>query len=69
MVDRLGIQSTDSMTSIQWETLFDKIASNINYLPIARGDSSSVSNIGFEILTPNRLLLGRNNFRSLEGFI
>ena len=67
MIERLGIQSTNPMTSIQWETLFAKVASNINDLPIARGDSSSVSNVGFEILTPNRLLLGRNNFRSLEG--
>ena len=55
------------MTAIQWETLFSKVASTLDDLPIARGDSSSVSNVGFDILTPNRLKLGRNNYRSLEG--
>ena len=34
---------------------------------MARGDSSNVSNLGFEIITPNRLKMGRNNNRSLEG--
>ena len=55
------------MTSIQWETIFARISSDLNDIPIARGDTSTVSNIGFEILTPNRLLLGRNNSRSLQG--
>ena len=38
-----------------------------NNLPIARGYTSKEINLGYEIITPNRLKLGRNNFRSLEG--
>ena len=67
MMERMGNKASNPMTSIQWETLFAKISSDLNDLPIARGDTSTVSNIGFEILTPNRILLGRNNSRSLQG--
>jgi len=67
LIERMGIQISNPMTAIQWETLFSKVASTLDDLPIARGDSSSVSNVGFDILTPNRLKLGRNNYRSLEG--
>ena len=51
-----------------WETLFAIVANTINNVPIARIASSTTSSRGEadEILTPNRLLLGRNNFRSLE---
>ena len=55
------------MTFIQWECLFAKISNAIRNLPIARGDTSNETNLGFEIITPNRLLMGRNNYRSLEG--
>ena len=67
MLERVGIKATDPMTSIQWETTCAKISSALNDLPLAHGDSSNTNNLGFEILSPNRLLLGRNNFRSLEG--
>ena len=51
-----------------WETLFASFANMINNLPIARTNSSTQGNRGEadEILTPNRLILGRNNVRSLE---
>ena len=55
------------MTCIQWECLFAKISNAIGNLPIARGDTSNETNLGFKIITPNRLLMGRNNYRSLEG--
>ena len=67
LIERMGVQISNPMTAVQWETLFSKVASNLDDLPIARGDSSSVSNLGYDILTPNRLKLGRNNHRSLEG--
>ena len=54
-------------TALQWETVFAKIANTIDDLPLAKGNSDSASRFGFEILTANRLKLGRNNFRSLAG--
>ena len=35
-------------------------------MPLAKGNTSNVSAVGFDIITPNRLKLGRNNNRSLE---
>ena len=64
-----SITSTQSLpvqTAIMWETLFAKIASTINDIPIAKGNSSNRDAGGFEILTANRLKLGRNNNRSLH---
>ena len=34
---------------------------------MAKGKTSNVSDIGWDIITPNRLKLGRNNYRSLDG--
>ena len=67
LLERTGIKATNPMTSIQWETTFAKISSALNDLPLAHGDTSNTTNLGFEILSPNRLLIGRNNYRSLEG--
>ena len=67
MLERMGIKTTNPMTSIQWETIFARLSSDLNDLPIAQGDTSNVSNLGLENLTPNRLLLGHNNARSLQG--
>ena len=64
MLEKLGIDSTHP--SIQWETIFLKVSSAIDDLPLARGDSSKAGNLGFEIITANRLKLGRNNKHSLE---
>ena len=65
--EKTGISTTSPMSTLQWETVFQKISSTIDDLPLARGDTSSSSNLGFEILTANRLKLSRNNNRSLEG--
>lgn len=54
-------------TLLGWETMFARIADQIDNLPIARGSSRAPSDLGWEIITPNRLKLGRNNFRQLEG--
>ena len=47
------------MTVLQWETLFCKIVNTLDNLP--------TGNLGSEIITANRIKLGRNNFRSLGG--
>lgn len=63
-LEKLGVQASVPMTCIQWDALFSRISNN---LPIARGDTSNETALGYEIITPNRLKLGRNDYRSLEG--
>ena len=65
--ERTGIQIKNPLTSLGWETVFSNISSPIDDLPLARGDTFTVSNLGFDILTANRIKLGRSNARSLEG--
>ena len=66
-LEKTGVKTSDPKTPLQWDCIFAKIANTLDDLPMARGDSSNVSNLGFEIITPNRLKMGRNNNRSLEG--
>ncbi len=67
-LDKLGINSDSPMTCIQRECLFAKISNAIGNLPIVRGNTSNETSLEFEIITPIRLLMGWNNYRSLEGF-
>ena len=53
------------LSLMQWETLCSVIANNINDLPIAVGSKVDLKNL--DLITPNRLLLGRNNERSPVG--
>ena len=55
------------MTALQWESVFWKIASTIDNLPLARSTNTSASKTSYEIITANRLKIGRNNSRNLEG--
>ena len=66
MMEKLSINNSHAMTALSWQTLFSKIASDIDNVPICRGNASNAADFGFEIITPNRLKIGRNNFRSLE---
>ena len=50
---------------MQWETLVAAIANNINNLSIGIGSKVDVENL--DLITPNRLLLGRNNLTSPVG--
>jgi len=59
--------SEECNTLIGWETIFAKVASAIDDIPIARGSVTAPSDLGWDIITPNRLKLGRNNHRQLEG--
>ena len=69
MMKKLVIEKETAMTVLQWETVFAKMSSMINDLPLAKGSTSSVTDLGWNVITPNRLMLGRNNNRSLEGSI
>ena len=54
------------MSILQWETMAAKVANSINNLPLALGNN--VSNFeAMDLITPNRLLLGRNNERCPAG--
>ena len=55
------------MTALQWKTLFSKIVNTLDNLPIAKGNATVTGNLGLEIITANRIKLGRINFRSLGG--
>ena len=50
------------LSILQWETLGQQISNSINNLPIGLGNKVA-SLESLDILTPNRLILGRNNCR------
>ena len=53
---------------LSFETCFSWIASELNNLPICIG--SRVENLDHvDLITPSRLLLGRNNRRALSGYV
>ena len=54
------------LSIIQWETLGDQIANSINNLPIALGNTTNDLEKR-DLITPNRLLLARNNNRCPVG--
>ena len=66
-MEKLGVQTSVPMTCLKWDTIFSRIYNTIDSLPIARGDTSNETALGYDIITPERLNLGRNNYRSLEG--
>lgn len=55
------------LSFLEWECLFSRIANDLNNLPISRPSSTGVVRPEWTVLTPNRLLLGRNNKRSMVG--
>ena len=58
--------SNNRLSILQWETLSASIANSINNLPLALGNIKGDFEM-MDILTPNRLLLGRNNNRSPDS--
>lgn len=55
----------ERLSIMQWETIAAVISNSINDLPIAVGNVVDSENM--DLLTPNRLLLGRNNSSSPTG--
>lgn len=66
MLEKLGASGL-LMSFLNWETLFQRIANDVNNLPISRSSATGCTRPEWGIITPNRLLLGRNNKRSLSG--
>ena len=54
------------LSVIQWETVGSQVANAINDMPLALGNVSSTVEC-LDLITPNRLKLGRNNERSPVG--
>ena len=67
MLKKVAINTDNRLTPLEWETVFQKMSSQIDDLPMARSDKLSSSEFGWELLTPNRFKLGRNNNRAIEG--
>ena len=56
----------ERLSVLQWETLGDQVANSMNNLPIGlRSETKDLENV--DLLTPNRLLLARNNNRCPVG--
>ena len=56
----------ERLSVLQWETISAEVANSINNLPLALGDTTSDFE-SMDLITPNRLRLGRNNDRSPAG--
>ena len=55
--------NNERLSILQWETLVSQISNSINDLPLALGNIVSDFE-AMDLITPNRLRLGRNNNRS-----
>ena len=51
------------LSVLQWETLVQQISNSINNVHIGLGNKAEMLE-NLDILSPNRLILGRNNTRS-----
>ena len=58
----------ERLSVLEWETLCAEIANSVNNLPVAIGnETDELENM--DLITPNRLRLGRNNSRSPVGVL
>ena len=56
-----------SQTILEWETTFALIANSLNNYPIAMTNGSNQRSNEWNVITPNRLLLGRNQDRTIAA--
>ena len=70
MLEKMAIDSgKHSFTQIGWETIFSHISNSLNDTPIAKTSRSTQCDPLWDVITPNRLILGKNSNRSLTGNI
>lgn len=60
--------SKQRLSIMQWETVISEIANNINNLPLSLGNYVGDFET-MDLITPNRLIMGRNNDRNPIGSI
>ena len=65
MLQKTGETISAPQSPLMWETTFARIANALNDHPIAKSNQSNLSSDNFDIITPNRLILGRNSARGL----
>ena len=58
--------SHEKLSVLQWETVGAEVANTMNDMPLALGNATSDFEIA-DLITPNRLKMGRNNSRSPDG--
>ena len=68
LLDRISEKSF-LQSFLAWETTMAKISNHLNNLPVCRPSSRNVHVPDFDVITPNRLLLGFNNTKSLTSSI
>ena len=49
-LEKMGINTYHPQTVLQWEMLFSKIANSVDTLPMAKGNTSNSSNLGYKII-------------------
>ena len=62
------IMQNERLSLLQWETIAAVVTNSINDMPIAIRNTKSSFEMA-DLITPNRLLLGRNNDRSPNGML
>ena len=68
MLEQIGEGTPSPQSPKMWETTFARVAYALNDLPIAKGNTHSGTVMdNFDIITPNRILLGRNKKRGMSG--
>jgi hypothetical protein len=67
MLKSVAVNTDVALTPLEWDTIFAKMSSEIDDIPLARSDRIANLDFGWELLTPNRFKLGRCNNRAIEG--
>ena len=67
MLQRTGEAISAPQSPLMWETTFARISNVLNDHPIGKSNQTNLSSDTFDIITPNRLILGRNNRRGLSS--
>ena len=65
MLNKLFVTKSRTLTYIGWETVFQRIASMLDNVPMCKIQGNDDPE--WRIMTPNRLKIGRNNHRSLDS--
>ena len=55
------VKSNHPITPLEWSTAFSTITAQLNNIPLAAGDLTKSASHPFNVLTPNRLITGRNH--------
>ena len=61
MLEQTGADTSSPQSPLMWKTMFARVANCLNNLPIAKGNGhSGTVTVSFDIIMPNRILMGRS---------